>query len=100
MPQSQTEANPRLQEEEKKDENIHAQNKQTSVRKTQRPAPSSPSEEIRMLKQTEKQERRAREDLITLSAPLYNPQSYTDHKQIKNNFNPPKVTFRFFCTDF
>ena len=54
MPQSQTAANPRHQEEEKKDKNIHAQNKQTSVREAQRPAPSSPSEVIRMLKQTEK----------------------------------------------
>ena len=54
MPQSQTAANPRHQEEEKKDENIHAQNKQTNVREAQRPAASSPSEVIRMLKQTEK----------------------------------------------
>ena len=30
MPQSQTAANPRHQEEEKKDKNIHAQNKQTN----------------------------------------------------------------------
>ena len=49
MPQSQTAANPRHQEEEKKDKNIHAQNKQTNIREVQRPAPSSPSEEIRML---------------------------------------------------
>ena len=54
MPQSQTAVNPRHQEEEKKDENTHAQNKQTNVREAQRPAPSSPSEVIRMLKQTEK----------------------------------------------
>ena len=53
-PQSQTAANLRHQEEEKKDKNIHAQNKQTNVREAQRPAPSSPSEVIRMLKQTEK----------------------------------------------
>ena len=39
MPQSQTPANPRHQEEEKRDENIHAQNKQTNVREAQRPAP-------------------------------------------------------------
>ena len=39
MPQSQTAANPQHQEEEKKDKNIHAQNKQTNVRETQRPAP-------------------------------------------------------------
>ena len=52
MPQSQTAANPRHQEEEKKDKNIHSQNKRTNVREAQRPAPSSPSEVIRMLKQT------------------------------------------------
>ena len=51
-PQSQTEANPRHQEEEKKDKNIHAQNKQTNVREAQRLAPSSSSEVIRMVKQT------------------------------------------------
>ena len=62
MPQSQTAANPRHQEEEKKDKNIHAQNKQTNVRETQRPAPSSPSEVIRMLKQTEIRGQRAREN--------------------------------------
>ena len=49
MPQSQTAANPRHKEEEKKDKNIHTQNKQTNVREVQRPAPSSPSEVIRML---------------------------------------------------
>ena len=63
MPQSQTAANPRHQEEEKKDKNIHARNKQTNVREAQRPAPSSPSEVIRMLKQTEKRGQRARERL-------------------------------------
>ena len=51
MPQSQTAANPRHQEEEKKDKNIHVQNKQTNAQEAQRPAPSSPSEVIRMLKQ-------------------------------------------------
>ena len=54
MPQLQTAANPRHQEEEKKDKNIYSLTKQTNVRKAQRPAPSSPSEVIRMLKQTEK----------------------------------------------
>ena len=49
MPQSQTTTNPRHQEEEMKDKNIHAQNKQTNVRETQIPALSSPSEVIRML---------------------------------------------------
>ena len=78
MPQSQTAANPRHQEEEKKDKNIHAHNKQTNVREAQRPAPSSPSELIRTLKQTEKRGQRARVDFKTLSAPLYKPQSYTE----------------------
>ena len=78
MPQSQTAANPRQQEEEKKDKNIHAQNKQTNVREAQRPAPSSPSEVIRRLKQTEKWEQRAQEDFKTPSAPWYKPQSYTE----------------------
>ena len=78
MPQSQIAANPRHQEEAKKDKNIHAQNKQTNVREAQRPAPTSPSEVIRMLKQTEKRGHRAREDFKTLSAPWYKPQSYTE----------------------
>ena len=87
MPQSQTAANSRHQEVEKKDKkhtrakqikNIHAQNKQTNVREAQRPAPSSPSEVIRMLKQMEKRGHRAREDLKTLSAPWYKPQIYTE----------------------
>ena len=79
MPQSQTAANPRHQEEEKKDKNVHAQNKQTNVQEAQRPAPSSPSEVIRMLKQTEKLgQRGAREDFKTPSAPWYKPQSYTE----------------------
>ena len=62
MPQSQTAAKSRHQEEEKKDKN-----KQTNVRKAQRPTPSSPSEVIRMLKQTEKRGHRSREDFKTLS---------------------------------
>ena len=41
MPQSQNAANPRHQEEKKKDKNIHAQNKR-NVWEAQRPAPSSP----------------------------------------------------------
>ena len=71
-------ANPRHQEKEKKNKNIHAQNKQTSVREAKRPAPSSPSEMIRMLKQREKRGQRPREDFKTLSAPWYKPQSYTE----------------------
>ena len=74
-PQSQTAANP---EEDKNDKTIHAQNKQTNVREAQRPAPSSPSEAIRMLKQTEKRGQRAKEDFKTPSALWYKPQSYTE----------------------
>ena len=62
MPQSQTTANPWHHEEEKKDKNMHVQNKQTNVREAQRLAPSSPSEVIRMLKQTKKRGQRAWED--------------------------------------
>ena len=86
MPQSQTAANLRDQEEEKKDKNRYAQNKQTNVREAQRPAPSSPSEVIRMLKQTEKRGHRARKDFKTLSAPWYKPQSYTE---IRTTPGPP-----------
>ena len=68
MPQPRTAANPRHREDEKKDKHIHAQNKQTNVREAQRPAPFSPSEVIRMLKQTEKRGHRVREDFKTLSA--------------------------------
>ena len=75
MPQSQTAANPRHQQEEKKDKNIHAQNKQINVREAQRPAPSSPREATRMPKQTEKRGHRAREDFKTSSAPWYKPKA-------------------------
>ena len=54
------------------------QNKQTNVREAQRPAPSSPSEVIRMLKQMQNRGQRAQEDFKTLSAPWYKPQSYTE----------------------
>ena len=56
MPQTETAANPRHQEEEKKDKNKHAENKQTNVREAQRPAPSSPSEGIRMLNKRRNEE--------------------------------------------
>ena len=78
MQQSQTAANPRHQKEDKKYKNIHAQNKQTNVREAQRPAPSSPSEVIRMLKQKENRGQGAREDFKPLSASWYKPQSYTE----------------------
>ena len=62
MPQSQTAANPRHQEVEEKDKK-HTPAKETNVREAQRPTPSSPSEVIRMLKQTETRGQSAREDL-------------------------------------
>ena len=88
MPQSQTTANPQLQEEEKNDKYIHAQKKQTNVREARRPAPSSPREVIRMLKQMEKRGQRAREDFKTPSASRYKPQSYTEFR----NKNKKKKT--------
>ena len=54
---------------------MHAQ---TNAREAQRPAPCSPNEVIRMLKQTGKRGLRAREDLKTLSTPWYKPQSYSE----------------------
>ena len=56
VPQSQTAANPRHQEEEKNDKNEHVQNKQTNAREAHRPAPSSQSEVITMLKGMTKHE--------------------------------------------
>ena len=50
VPQSQTAANPRHQEEETNDKNQHVQNKQTNARAAHRPAPSSPNEVITMRK--------------------------------------------------
>ena len=77
MPQSQTAAN---QEEEEKDKNTHAQNKQTSVQEAQRPAPSSPSKVIRMLK------KRRNEDKEHEKTPWYKPQSYTE---LRTTSGPP-----------
>ena len=56
MPQSQTAANPRHQEEEKRDKNQRMQNKQTNAREAHRPALSSPIEVITMLKGPRKDE--------------------------------------------
>ena len=50
MPQLQTAANSRHQEEEKNDKNQHVQNKETNAEEVDRPVPSSPSEVITMLK--------------------------------------------------
>ena len=50
VPQSQAAANPRHQEEEKKDTDQRVQNKQTNAREAHRRALSSPSEVIKMLK--------------------------------------------------
>ena len=77
MPQSQTVANPRHQEEEKKGQ-LHAQNNQMYEKHTdQLPLPQA-RWVIRKLRQTEKRGQRAREDFKTLSAPWYKPQSYTE----------------------
>ena len=83
MPQSQTAANPRRQEEEKKDKNIHAQNNEKYKTNS-----SSPSEMIRMLKQTEERGHRAREDFKTLRASWYKPQSY---KELRITPGPPPL---------
>ena len=50
VPQSQTAANTRHQEEEKNDKYEQVQNKLTNAREAHRPAPSSSSEMITMLK--------------------------------------------------
>ena len=90
MPQSQTAtSSPRRKE---KGQNIHAQNKQTYVREAQRPVPSSPSEVIRMLEQTEERGQRARDDLKTLSAPWYKPQSYTE---LRTTSGPPVLLWPY-----
>ena len=47
MPQSQTAANPRQQEEEKKDKNIQAQNKQTMYEKQKDKLPLPPNRETK-----------------------------------------------------
>ena len=65
MPQSQTAANPRHQEEEKKDKNHTPAKQTTNVREAQKPAPSSLSEVIRVPKQTEKRGQRAHEKTLT-----------------------------------
>ena len=56
VPQSQTTANPQHQEKEKNDKSLKVQNKQTNAREAHRPAPSSLSEVITMLKVMTKQE--------------------------------------------
>ena len=63
----------------------HTCAKQTNVREAQRPAPSSTSEVIRMLKQTANRGQRVRENFETLSAPWYKPQSYTELRKRLNN---------------
>ena len=79
MPQSQPQPTLDTKRKRKRTKTYTRKKKQqTNVRETQRPAPSSPSEVIRMLKQTEKRGQRAREDFKTLSAPWYKPQSYAE----------------------
>ena len=63
MPKSQTAANPRHKEEEKNDKIYNVQNKQTDAREAHRPAPSSQSKGITMLKGTRGQ--KAWEDFKT-----------------------------------
>ena len=53
MPQSETAANPRHQEEEKKDK-THTRVKQTNAREAQRPTPFFPKRGDQNAKQTEK----------------------------------------------
>ena len=62
--------NPQPTLDTKRKRKKHTRAKQTNVREVQRPAPSSPSEVIRMLKQTEKRGQRAREDLKNIKRPV------------------------------
>ena len=64
VPQSQTVANPRYQEKEKKDKN-----KQTNAREAHRPALSSPSEVITMLKGMKKHENKEQGKTLKHEAP-------------------------------
>ena len=69
VPQSQTAANPQHQEEEKNHNNKHVQNKQTNAREAHRPAPSSPSEVITMLKGMTKHENKEHGKTLKHEAP-------------------------------
>ena len=68
--QSQIAANSWHQEEEKKDKNLHVQNKQTNAQEAHRPAPSSSSEMITMLKGIKKQEKTEQGRLKIMKRPV------------------------------
>ena len=74
VPQSQTAANPRHQEEEKNDKT-----KQTNAREAHRPASSSPSEVITMLKGMAKHEDKEHGKTLKYEAPRS-----INHKAIQN----------------
>ena len=83
MPQSQTAANPRHQEEEKNDKtNMYNWNKQTNAREAHRPAPSSPSEVITVLKEMKKHEDKRHGKTLKHEAPR---SIYHKATQNKNN---------------
>ena len=76
MPQSQTSANPRHQEEKKNDKNEHVQTNKTNAREAHWPSPSSPSEVIAMLEGMTKHEdkehgKTLKHDNHNLAYPLY-----------------------------
>ena len=83
--------------------------KTNKLREAQRPAPSSQSEVIRMLKQMEKRRQRAREDFKTPSAPWYKPRALqlcdglTEYDVargiLKFHWKKPQK-FRAICTSF
>ena len=77
MPKSQTAAN--YQEAEKKDKHLHVQSKQTNAREAQRPAPSSPSEVITMLKGMKNRGDKEHEKTLKHEAPRS-----INHKAIPN----------------
>ena len=80
MPQLQTAANPRHQEEEKKIK--HVQNKQTNAREAHRTALSSPNEVITMLKWIKKHEDKEHGKALKHEAPRS-----INHKATQNKNN-------------
>ena len=69
MPQSQIAANPRHQEEKKNDKNKRVQSKQTNAREAHRPALSSQSEVITILKGITKHEDKEHGNTLKHEAP-------------------------------
>ena len=82
VPQSQTAANPRHQEEENTDKTLHVQNKQTNAREAHRHAPSSPSEVITMLKGMKKHEDKEHGTTLKHEAPRSINHEVTQNKNI------------------